>query len=618
MCASRGLVPLYHYTSSYVSNYIFNGGFRVSTEGKGGVHFSTQGPAAYNFGSKDYEKNVIMDCFGEERLEECRKKKKTEVCFVYAAEPKTLRLAPGGRTNAKMIPKSYFDAFSREDFISNDFFLRSDMILTCFALDEDSLPVGVDDMKDDFLLEQERDNQIGKELEKLEIALDVESVDQSEAALKPKTMRYKLARTSSMDILEPENVLKRRVKLFGFEGKHEPLNGRKGEALSYQEDKKVYTVALDTSTFERGHSFFVKGCHLELMDPREDKAWRYAQSSKNTIMAPKIDRRASFKHMETQLMKKAERRSIISTQKSLTERDLAKNKKAVSKPANVAPLTLSARIMGRSSIMGGKSQKKIMEATIKREPERSKSLDRKRSSVADGRGPPVRKKSIIDFTGINKTDKKLLAAENQKKKKELAIQKDIEKSKRASTASVSAALVAAANEKIALEQQRERERELVEQARKAEFDKVAKLKNEAMLQRKKAKQERMSTVAGTKSRGSVMSMMTGSMLKASTTSKKENDTGKEKVVKVVDETWKKTAEEAKEVKKQAAQERSKARLQEREAAKLKSLERKKESMQRSAIVNLYNSFNNVFLKTQVFYYLSLVLFSNTLSLSLLS
>lgn len=567
MCASRNLVPLYHYTSSYVSNYIFNGGFRVSTEGKGGVHFSTQGPASYNFGSKDYEKNVIMDCFGEDRLEECRKKKKSEVCFVYAAEPKTLRLAPGGRTNAKMVPKSYFDAFSHEDFISSDFFLRSDRILTCFALDDESLPIGADDMKDDFLLEQERDASIGKELEAMEIALDVEASELAETSVKPITMRYKLARTKSLDISEPESVLKRRVKLFGFEGKHEPLNGRKGEALSYQADKKVYSVALDTSTFERGHSFFVKGCHLELMDPREDKEWRYAQSSKNTVMAPKLERRASFAHMETQVMKKEERRSIISTQKSLTDRSKSSS--------NSKPLTLTARIMGRASLMGNK----VVEAKVASPPERKKSvIDRKQSSGTNN--PPIRKKSLIDFSGMTKNDKKLLAAENQKEKKVIAVQKDI--AKRASTASVSAALVAAANEKIELEKHRESERELLESVRRAEFEKVTKLKNEANILRKKAKQQRMSAVAtsrGSVSRGSVTSAEGG-------------------------EAWKKTAEEAKDVKKKAAEDRSKARLQEREVAKLKSLERKKESMQRSAIVNLYNSFNTVFLKTQVLLFFS--------------
>jgi len=341
ICDHRGLVPLYHYTSVYVSSYIFNGGLRVSTEGKGGVHFSTQSPASYDVGSADYEKNVILDCFGEDQLEECREKKKADVCFVYAAEPSTLRQAPGGRQNAKMFPKAYFEAFAREDFLSGDYFLRNDRIMTAFLLDDESLPLGAAEMKEEFLLEKERDARIAQQLEALEAEADAEAQAQAEQLAQPIQMRYKLKRTDSMDISDPQEVLKKRVKLFGFSGKHEPLNGRKGEAMSFSQAHNTYSVALDTSTFERGHAFFVRGNHLELMDPREDKEWRYAQSTKNTINPVHTSKkRVSFKNMESQLMTKQTRSdSEMKKQSSEKEKvDEKKKKKKEKRRSSIAHL----------------------------------------------------------------------------------------------------------------------------------------------------------------------------------------------------------------------------------------------------------------------------------------
>ena len=106
MCSECDLVCCYHYTSKASLQFILDGGFRMSTSGQGdgGVYFSTMGPASYGLGTVEYERNLIIDCFGAERLEEYRGKHKLDVCIVYACERRLLANAPGGRTNAKMVP----------------------------------------------------------------------------------------------------------------------------------------------------------------------------------------------------------------------------------------------------------------------------------------------------------------------------------------------------------------------------------------------------------------------------------------------------------------------------------------------------------------------------------
>ncbi len=83
-----------------------------SSQGDGGVYFSTLGPASYDLGSEQYEDNIITDCFGKERLEEYRGKHKLDVLLVYAVNAKVVEQAPGGRSNAKMVSKSLFEDFA--------------------------------------------------------------------------------------------------------------------------------------------------------------------------------------------------------------------------------------------------------------------------------------------------------------------------------------------------------------------------------------------------------------------------------------------------------------------------------------------------------------------------
>jgi hypothetical protein len=157
-CKENNLVPLYHYTMPAIAPLIQDGGFRMSTQGQGdgGVYFSTQGPATYGIGTEEYEENLIIDCFGKERLEEYKGKHKLDVCFVYGADPSIIEQAPGGRDNAVVIPKIYFEDLSLPH-IDGNYFLRPDRILGSFLFDPTVQPSGYDVCLDRLKIEEELD-----------------------------------------------------------------------------------------------------------------------------------------------------------------------------------------------------------------------------------------------------------------------------------------------------------------------------------------------------------------------------------------------------------------------------------------------------------------------------
>lgn len=82
----------------------------MSTQGQGdgGVYFSTKSPVSYGLGKSTYEEAIIRDCFGVERLNEYRGQGKLDAVLVYCCEPSILQPAPGGRDNAKMVPRQTF------------------------------------------------------------------------------------------------------------------------------------------------------------------------------------------------------------------------------------------------------------------------------------------------------------------------------------------------------------------------------------------------------------------------------------------------------------------------------------------------------------------------------
>lgn len=149
VCEANGWVPVYHYTQPSFGDLILKSGFRMSTQGQGdgGVYFSTLGPASYHIGEDDYEESLIVDCYGETRVHEYMGKGNLDLVLVYGAEPSILSLAPGGRMNAVVVSKPFFEAFSLPHADTN-YFLRGDRILGAFILDASSPPLEFQDSVD--------------------------------------------------------------------------------------------------------------------------------------------------------------------------------------------------------------------------------------------------------------------------------------------------------------------------------------------------------------------------------------------------------------------------------------------------------------------------------------
>jgi len=168
-CDDAGLVPLYHYTMNAIAPLIFKRGFRMSTQGQGdgGVYFSTLGPVTYDLGSPMYEDNIIIDCFGKERLEEYRGKHKLDVCLVYGVEPLIIDQAPGGRDNAKVVSKPTFESYCLSE-ADGSFFLRPDRIMGAFLLDPSREISGYDDAKSLLLNEKRNDSLVKQKLSDFE------------------------------------------------------------------------------------------------------------------------------------------------------------------------------------------------------------------------------------------------------------------------------------------------------------------------------------------------------------------------------------------------------------------------------------------------------------------
>jgi hypothetical protein len=122
----------------------------------GGVYFSTLGPAAYELGTREFETNIIVDCFGVERLEEYRGKGMLDLCLVYGAEAGVLTQAPGGRDNAKMVTKTLFQSLALPAADGN-YFLRADRILAAFLLPASEPPVGYAEAKEALAAERAAD-----------------------------------------------------------------------------------------------------------------------------------------------------------------------------------------------------------------------------------------------------------------------------------------------------------------------------------------------------------------------------------------------------------------------------------------------------------------------------
>jgi hypothetical protein len=111
MCSNLGLVPLYYYTSAEGAESLLSSGFKMSNngDGVGGVYFDTNGPCYYGVGSNEYERNLISEIFGEEKVDEYLGKGKLDLVLIYGADPSCVESISGGKKYSKLIGKHLFE-----------------------------------------------------------------------------------------------------------------------------------------------------------------------------------------------------------------------------------------------------------------------------------------------------------------------------------------------------------------------------------------------------------------------------------------------------------------------------------------------------------------------------
>eukprot|EP00615_Pteridomonas_danica_P014873 CAMPEP_0114398952 /NCGR_PEP_ID=MMETSP0102-20121206/15255_1 /TAXON_ID=38822 ORGANISM="Pteridomonas danica, Strain PT" /NCGR_SAMPLE_ID=MMETSP0102 /ASSEMBLY_ACC=CAM_ASM_000212 /LENGTH=477 /DNA_ID=CAMNT_0001560531 /DNA_START=460 /DNA_END=1893 /DNA_ORIENTATION=+ len=143
------LMPLYHYTTLPAALLIMKNGLRMSSgelsstsslnhhinNGEGGVFLTTQSPASYGLGTKNYEVNLIKDFLGIDKIKEFEHQANFDAFIVYGCSPNTLEQNPKakGKKHSKMFSRKSFVRFSLPDANGN-YFLRTDRILGCFLV----------------------------------------------------------------------------------------------------------------------------------------------------------------------------------------------------------------------------------------------------------------------------------------------------------------------------------------------------------------------------------------------------------------------------------------------------------------------------------------------------
>jgi hypothetical protein len=239
-CRALGLTPMYHFTSPASAAFIMQDGFRMSTQGQGdgGVYFSILGPGCYDIGSVDYEDNIIIDSFGVERLEEFRGAHKLDVCIVYAADPRALSPAPGGRENAMVVSKGTFTDLSLPHG-DGSFFLRPDRIMRAFLIDPWDPPDGRGQAISQSAIEVEK----AKDLQSKRKLAEIEKMVQENS---------KLASTSHFERLQPAKNSPNAEKRNSLEGAPATTKaGRRRSSLSLETFTRRVSVTQGGELFRR-------------------------------------------------------------------------------------------------------------------------------------------------------------------------------------------------------------------------------------------------------------------------------------------------------------------------------------------------------------------------------
>jgi hypothetical protein len=141
-CADYGLVPLYYYTSAEGSDSLMASGFKMlNEEGADGVYFSTKGPCYYGLGTPEYEKNLIVDTFGYQKLDGYLGQGKLDLVLVYGADPCCVESLQNTKSKAKLIGKHLFEDLSLPAK-DGQYYLRPDRIKAALLVNSKSMKVG--------------------------------------------------------------------------------------------------------------------------------------------------------------------------------------------------------------------------------------------------------------------------------------------------------------------------------------------------------------------------------------------------------------------------------------------------------------------------------------------
>ena len=138
----NGEVVLFHFTNEVSAGFIVKTGLRMSTQGQGdgGVYFITMGPLSFQLGTEEFERLIIENCFGKERMDEYLGKNMLSHVIVASIDPTVLSQVPGGRENAFAVSRHTFETLAMPSEDDGAFYLPLERIKACFHIHTDCTP----------------------------------------------------------------------------------------------------------------------------------------------------------------------------------------------------------------------------------------------------------------------------------------------------------------------------------------------------------------------------------------------------------------------------------------------------------------------------------------------
>jgi hypothetical protein len=89
----------------------------------------------YGFGTPDFKRNVITDCFGESRIDEYKDSPNFQIVLMCCVKTAMLSDVPGGRANALMVSRSMIENMKAAE-VDGFHYLGQSVIKRCFLLED--------------------------------------------------------------------------------------------------------------------------------------------------------------------------------------------------------------------------------------------------------------------------------------------------------------------------------------------------------------------------------------------------------------------------------------------------------------------------------------------------